>query len=150
MENKISKISMWVLFGITIIVAALFYLGGYVDVNAEYPEPIFTEQLMWLMYAFVAIAALLVLVAAIANIAMDFRKNPKSAIKSICGVGALILVMIISYCVSSGDAVNVLGLEEEVSTDTLKMVDMQLYTIYVLLVVGIILMICSNFAKKLK
>ena len=44
----------------------------------------------------------------------------------------------------------VLGIEEEVTTATYKMVDAQLYTTYVLLIIAVILMICGNFAKKLK
>lgn len=58
--------------------------------------------------------------------------------------------MVISYLCSSGAVVNVLGLEEEVSVGTLKMVDMELFTIYTLLVVAFLLMIFGNFAKKLK
>jgi hypothetical protein len=40
----------------------LFYLGGYVDPNAEYVEPTYTNSLMLLMYAFFAIAAVIVVV----------------------------------------------------------------------------------------
>ncbi len=150
MENKISKIAMWVLFGVTIIVAALFFLGGNVDDSAEYVEPVFTNALMMLMYVFIGIATLLVIVAACANIALDFKKDKKNAVKSIAGVGVLFLIMVISYLCSSGAAVNVLGLEEEVSVGTLKMVDMELFTIYTLLLVAFLLMIFGNFAKKLK
>jgi len=150
MENKISKIAMWVLFGVTIIVAALYFLGGNIDDSAEYVEPVFTNALMILMYVFVGIATLLVLAAAIANIALDFKKDKKGAIKSIAGVGALVLVMLISYICSSGAPVSVLGLEEVPTVGTLKMVDMELYTIYVLLIVAFLFMIFGNFAKKLK
>ena len=150
MENKISKIAMYVLLGVTIIVACLFFFGGNVDDSAEYVEPVFTNSLLYLTYSFVCIAALLVIVAAFAGLAMDFKKDAKSALKSVGGVCALVLLFVISYFVSSGDPVNVLGLEEEVTTTTYKMVDAQLYTTYVLLIIAAILMICGNFAKKLK
>jgi len=150
MESKISKIAMLVLFGVAIIIAAMFFFGGNVDDSAEYVEPVFTGALMGLMYAYVGIAAVLVIIAAILNIVLDYKRNPKSALKSIAGVGVLVLIMVVSYFVSSGAPVNVLGLEEEVTTSTLKMVDMQLYTMYVLLAIAAILVICGNFAKKLK
>ncbi|MBO6035033.1 MAG: hypothetical protein J6P34_04170, partial [Paludibacteraceae bacterium] len=71
-------------------------------------------------------------------------------LKSVGGVCALVVLFVVSYFVSSGEPVAVLGLEEEVTTATYKMVDAQLYTTYVLLIIAVILMICGNFAKKLK
>ena len=150
MENKISKIAMYVLFGVTIVVACLFFFGGNVDDSAEYVEPVFTNSLLYLTYAFVAIAALLVIVAAVVNLATDFKKDAKSAMKSVGGVCALVVLFVASYFISSGEPVAVLGIEEEVTTATYKMVDAQLYTTYVLLIIAVILMICGNFAKKLK
>ena len=143
MENKISKIAMYVLLGVTIVVACLFFFGGNV-------EPVFTNSLLYLTYCFVGIAALLVIIAAVANLATDFRKDAKSALKSVGGVCALVVLFVVSYFVSSGEPVAVLGIEEEVTTATYKMVDAQLYTTYVLLIIAVILMICGNFAKKLK
>ncbi len=150
MENKISKIAMYVLLGVTIVVACLFFFGGNVDDSAEYVEPVFTNSLLYLTYCFVGIAALLVIIAAVANLATDFRKDAKSALKSVGGVCALVVLFVVSYFVSSGEPVAVLGIEEEVTTATYKMVDAQLYTTYVLLIIAVILMICGNFAKKLK
>lgn len=150
MENKISKIAMYVLLGVTIVVACLFFFGGNVDDSAEYVEPIYTNTLLFLTYAFVGIAALLVVIAALVNLALDFKRDAKSALKSLAGVCALVILFVVSYFVSSGDPVNVLGLEEEITTSTYKMVDAQLYTTYVLLVIAVILMICGNFAKKIK
>ena len=150
MENKISKIAMYVLLGVTIVVACLFFFGGNVDDSAEYVEPIYTNTLLFLTYAFVGIAALLVVIAALVNLALDFKRDAKSALKALAGVCALVILFVVSYFVSSGDPVNVLGLEEEITTSTYKMVDAQLYTTYVLLVIAVILMICGNFAKKIK
>ncbi len=150
MENKISKIAMLILFGVAIVIACLFFFGGNVDDSAEYVEPVFTGLLMGLMYAYVGIAALLVIIAAIYNIALDYQKNPKSALKSVIGVGALVLIMVLSYLCASGEAVNVLGLEEEVSKGTLKMVDMELYTMYALLIIAALGVVFGGFAKKIK
>lgn len=150
MESKVSKIAMIVLIAVAVIVAGLFYLGGNIDDSAEYVEPIFTGALMGLMYAYVAIAAVLVIIGAVINLILDFQKDSKKALKSIGGVGALILIMVISYFVSSGAPVKLLGDAEEVSTATLKMVDMQLYTIYALVVIACLMVVYGMIAKRIK
>lgn len=149
MLNKLSSIVLYILCAATIVVAGMFYLGGYVDPNAEYVEPKYTESLMYLMYAFVAIAALIV----VGDQAFQFVKKaiaePKAALKSIGGIALLAILLVVTYFMSSGEQVEVLGVEP-ISETWVRIVDMQLYSAYVLTIIGLILMCLGGFAKKLK
>ena len=62
MLNKLSSIVLYILFAATIVVSVLFYAGGSIDPSAEYVEPTYTNSLMLLMYAFFAIATIIVLI----------------------------------------------------------------------------------------
>lgn len=146
MENKISKIAMWVLFGVTIIVAGLFFLGGNVDDSAEYLEPVFTGELMYLMYIFVLLGT----VAAVACFIIHFITKPKEALTILVVLGSVFILLGITYIFASGAPVNVLGLEEVISKGTIKMVESELYTIYILLIIAFVAMIGGNFIKNLK
>lgn len=137
---------MWVLFGVTIIVAALFFLGGNVDDSAEYVEPVFTNALMYLMYIFVLLGA----VAAVACFIIHFITKPKEALTILVVLGSVFLLLGITYLFAGGAPVNVLGLEEEISKGTLKMVESELYTMYILLIIAFIAMIGGNFVKNIK
>ena len=149
MLNKLSSIVLYILFAATIVVSVLFYAGGSIDPSAEYVEPTYTNSLMLLMYAFVAIAAVIVLVTQ----AMQFVKKaisaPKTALKSILGIGLLAVILVVTYFVSDGKQVEVLGVEP-ISETWIRIVDMQLYSAYILVLVALVLMAVGGLFKKIK
>ena len=149
MLNKLSSIVLYILFAATVVVSLLFYLGGYVDPNAEYVEPTYTNSLMLLMYAFFAIAAVIVFITQ----AMQFVKKaisaPKTALKSILGIGLLAVILVVTYFVSDGKQVEVLGVEP-ISETWIRIVDMQLYSAYILVLVALVLMAVGGLFKKIK
>ena len=49
MLNKLSSIVLYVLCAITIVITLLFFLGGDVDPNADYVEPVYTNAMINLM-----------------------------------------------------------------------------------------------------
>lgn len=149
MLNKLSSIVLYILCAVTVVVGALFYLGGYVDPNAEYVEPKYTESLMWLMYSFVAIAALIVVVDQIWQFVKQAIDSPKKALKSIGGLALVAILLVVTYFLSSGEQISVLGVEP-ISEGAIRLVDMQLYSIYVLVVIGLVLMAIGGLAKKIK
>ncbi|MBO4370645.1 MAG: hypothetical protein J5808_04695 [Paludibacteraceae bacterium] len=150
MSSKLPKIVLYVLIAVTVIVAALFFLGGYVDENAEYLEPKFTSTLLNLMYAFVAIAGVLVLVDVVLGFVRRVKSNPKAALKSLIGPALLVVLLLVTFLISNGGHVNVLGLDYTPSQTELRLVDMQLYSVYVLLCISLVLMLVGGFAKKIK
>ncbi|NCC98414.1 MAG: hypothetical protein EOL95_01755 [Bacteroidia bacterium] len=151
MQNKISTITLYVLFAVTVIVSALFFFGGNVDPSAEYVEPVFTQELIYLMYAFVAIAAVIVLGFQLWQFLLKLKSNPKHAIKSVAAIAILFVLLLVLYFVSSGEPIKILGIEDvELSYNTWKLVDMQLYLMYLLTLTGVLLVLAGGFAKKIK
>ena len=149
MLNKLSSIVLYILFAATVVVSLLFYLGGYVDPNAEYVEPVYTNSLMLLMYAFVAIAAVIVLVTQTIQFVKKAISEPKTAIKSILGIALLVVILVVTYFVSDGKQVEVLGVEP-ISETWIRLVDMQLYSAYILAGIALVLMAIGGVFKKIK
>lgn len=149
MLNKLSSIVLYILFAATVVVSLLFYLGGYVDPNAEYVEPVYTNSLMLLMYAFVAIAAVIVLVTQTIQFVKKAISEPKTAIKSILGIALLVVILVVTYFVSDGKQVEVLGVEP-ISETWIRLVDMQLYSAYILAGIALVLMAVGGVFKKIK
>jgi hypothetical protein len=132
---------------ITIIVAAMFYLGGETEENSGVPR--FTDILIYLTYIFFAIAALMAVVFPI--IALIF--SPKSALSAIVGVGIIGVIFLIGYFLSDGTLIDLPDTYEggDNNPTTLKMTDTGLYAMYILLflsIAGIVVSSVMNIFKK--
>lgn len=149
MLNKLSSIVLYILFAATIVVSVLFYAGGSIDPSAEYVEPTYTNSLMLLMYAFFAIATVIVLITQAIQFAKKAISAPKTALKSILGIGLLAVILVVTYFVSDGKQVEVLGVEP-ISETWIRIVDMQLYSAYILVLVALVLMAVGGLFKKIK
>ena len=150
MLNKLSSIVLYVLCAITIVITLLFFLGGDVDPNADYVEPVYTNAMINLMYACFFLTALMAVASALWQFVVKLQSNKASAIKTIVSVGLTILVLVISYFVSSGQEITLLGTGEVVDEQTIRTVDMMIYTIYTMVGAAILLMIFGPLAKKIK
>lgn len=149
MLNKLSSIVLYILFAATIVVSVLFYAGGSIDPSAEYVEPTYTNSLMLLMYAFFAIATIIVLITQTIEFGKKAISAPKTALKSILGIGLLAVILVVTYFVSDGKQVEVLGVEP-ISETWIRIVDMQLYSAYILVLVALVLMAVGSLFKKIK
>jgi membrane protease YdiL (CAAX protease family) len=142
MLNKLSSIVLYILFAATIVVSVLFYAGGSID-------PSDTNSLMLLMYAFFAIATIIVLITQTIEFGKKAISAPKTALKSILGIGLLAVILVVTYFVSDGKQVEVLGVEP-ISETWIRIVDMQLYSAYILVLVALVLMAVGGLFKKIK
>jgi hypothetical protein len=131
------------------VVSVLFYAGGSIDPSAEYVEPTYTNSLMLLMYAFFAIATIIVLITQTIEFGKKAISAPKTALKSILGIGLLAVILVVTYFVSDGKQVEVLGVEP-ISETWIRIVDMQLYSAYILVLVALVLMAVGGLFKKIK
>ncbi len=150
MLNKLSSIVLYVLCAITIVITLLFFLGGDVDPNADYVEPVYTNAMINLMYACFFLTAILAVVSAIWQFVIKLGSNKGSAIKTVVSFGLVLVLLVVSYFVSSGEEFTLLGSGEVVSEDTVRMVDMMIYTIYAQSFIAVLLMIFGPLAKKIK
>ena len=150
MANKISKIVFLVLIALTAVVVGLFYLGGDVDATAEYVEPVYTGALVNLMFGFVALAALAVLVMVGVNFVLKLMADPKKALVSTLGVVGFLVFIGLIYAIAPGEQINILGIDEIPSHTMVKIVDAELYLMYIMTGVALVLMALGSFAKKFK
>ena len=150
MLNKLSSIVLYVLCAITIVITLLFFLGGDVDPNADYVEPVYTNAMINLMYACFFLTAILAAVSAIWQFVIKLSSNKGSAIKTVVSFGLVIILLVVSYFISSGEQFTLLGSGEVVAEDTVRMVDMMIYTIYAQSFIAILLMIFGPLTKKIK
>lgn len=147
---SISQITLYILLVVSVVVACLFYFGGYVDPSAEYLEPTYTNELIVLMYVLVAIGVVAALICTVIGFSIKVKNEPKQAVKSLVMIGLVAVIMIVSYALSSGESVSTLGDGKSLSETWFKLVDMELYSIYVLLGISILVTLVGSFAKKLK
>ena len=149
MLNKLSSIVLYILCAATAVVGLLFYLGGDIDPNAEYVEPVYTNSLILLMYSFFAIAAIIVVVAQSFEFVKKAIANPMQALKSILIFGLLAVLLVVTYFVSDGQQGEILGVEP-ISEFWVRLVDMQLYSTYILTGIALFLMAIGGLFKKIK
>lgn len=102
--------------------------------------------LIW-AYILLGIGVLSAIVMALINIG----KNPGGAKRALYGLGAMAVVLIIAYFLSSSDPVVYSGGKKEF-TDTLGLVatDMGLYTAYIALIGAFIAVIAGEIRNSLK
>jgi len=152
--KKIANIALWIGIVVTVIVAAAFFLGGettgVTSTGAETTVPAQMDILLYWMYAIVAIGVILLLVFACKTLATMFQTDSKAAIKSIVTVAAFIILMIVCYVASpEKEFTRIVNGETEVYSEaTMKMIDMWLYSFYVLIGATIVLVLAFG-AKRL-
>ena len=150
MIKNLSRIVLQVLCAITIVITLLFFLGGDVDPNADYVEPIYTNAMINLMYACFFLTALFAVVSAIWQFVIKLQSNRGSAIKTVVSISLTVLVLVVSYFISTGESITLLGSGEVVDEQTVRIVDMMIYTIYTMVGAAILLMIVGPLAKRIK
>lgn len=156
--NKVSSVVLWAIILITLVVLGLFYFGGETPVeerlvaDTSMSEPKFTDAIMYWMYFLLAFAAVATVVSAIASFASEFKTSPKSALQGMMGLGGLVLVLIISWILGSGEPMDILGYDGTDNSDYfwLKTSDMFIIGVYILMGLMILLMLGFGIINKIK
>ncbi|GAB4278982.1 MAG: hypothetical protein Kow0068_02820 [Marinilabiliales bacterium] len=149
MTGKLSKILSFVLGGlllITVIVFALFYLGGTEDGNPEVPQ--YTSLALQLAYIFLGITIFLAIIFPIYTLI----QRPKSAISALVGIIGLAIIILISYFMASGELLDMPKSYHgpDNNPTTLKLTDAGIYTMYILLALAIFGIIATEVMKVFK
>lgn len=143
--NKLVRIFYILLLVISAILCVLFYTGG---TEIDGTTPIFTNTFILYAYILTGIAV----VASLIFPVFQMITNPKNAKKSLLGVLALVVVVILAYVFSSAETLNFSGTDMEKFNvpSLLKKVDTGIITTYILVAVAIIAMIYSETSKLFK
>lgn len=138
--------------GISALLLILFFgIQGDETIESggdEYWSPTFINPLLFWGYILFAATIILTIVSVVKQYMINFKRNKQNAIKTLCFVGALIALLVITYAIGNGDKMELIGYEGDQNFGAwAKFTDMCLYTVYTLLVVTVGCIIWS-VAKK--
>lgn len=153
--SLISKITLWVLLILGIIVSVMFYVGGSVgelEVAGDYLSiPKFTDQMLFWVYILLGITILATLVGVIAGFVQNFKADKKSALKSLGGVGLFVIILVVAWFLGSPEQINILGYEGTDNVGTwAQTTDAVLYSIYILLAALIVTILWGAVYTRIK
>jgi hypothetical protein len=104
------------------------------------------DLMLYWAYALLAAAVLITVVLSAVNI----TKNPKGAKGSLLGVGLVIVVLVVTYFMSSTEPMIIGGGEVYDDAFGLRITDMQLYTTYIALAVAFLAAIFGEIRNSFK
>jgi hypothetical protein len=147
--TKLTSILLWVLMGLTVLFAILFYVGGVVPGTdgTRYEEPKITNSFILFAYILLAITVLVMIFFALRNVVL----NPKGLKLSLVALG-LGAVLVGLAALLADDTV--LNLPHYKGSDnvprTLFWTDVGLYVAYFLLAGAFLAIIYSVISKYFK
>ena len=152
--TKIRKLSSWMLTGgiiVSVIVLAMFYLGGVVDPAAENKEPVNTSLLLYWCYALFGVTMVCLVLFGIMQFFSTLKTKPKAALGSLVVLIAFVVLLGVTYAM--GDATPLPGINVDSAqfntAGWLKVSDMWIYSTYVLLGLSVLAMIAGSLKKVL-
>ncbi|MDR1981586.1 MAG: hypothetical protein LBQ39_08220 [Tannerellaceae bacterium] len=153
--TKIRKISSWVLIATTVIMLAvvgLFFFGGDGEpYKGEKWNPLYTDTLLYWMYALLGITLVTILGFVIIQFVANFKADTK---KALAGLGVIVLFAILFFSTYSlGDGEPIASLATKAGAEAyntpfwLKLTDMFLYSIYVMAALVILAVIVGSVKR---
>ena len=142
--SLISKVTLWVLLAIGLIISAMVFLGGNEAVGLEVAGdelavPKFTNLFLNWNYILFGIAVLVTLVFVVAGFCRQFKADKKKALFTLCVLIAFVLLFVICWFLGSPEKIQIIGYE---GTDNqgfwAQLSDMMMFASYAL-VCGVIL-----------
>lgn len=154
--KNISTIVLWASLAISVILAFAFFLGGVVDGETStggiVDVPVYTDALLYWVYALIGVGVAALIIFALKTLATMFQSDSKAAIRSLGSVVAFFLVMVICYVVSPETDFSriVNGEVEAFSASEMKMIDMWLFSNYILIGGTVVLIILFALLRLIK
>ena len=153
--HKTSKTTLLIGVIISIVVMALFFLGGQTPAQekiiADLSQPRYTDIMLYWCYILLAITVCVLIAFAIMGFFKQLKESPKKALSGFLVLIGLAAMLIIAYSVGDGTPLNIPGYS---GTDnvagTLKMTDMWLFSCYIMLVLTLLAIFVMPFLKRKK
>lgn len=146
MTEKILKIATLVMFVITVVILGMFIFGGEVP-DQLYYTPVYTASLLNWGY----ILFFLAVIAAIIFPIVRLFTRPKQAMKSLIGLIALVLVVLMAYVLADGTPMNIPGYTGTDNTPSMLIFsDTIIYTMYFLFGGAIIAIVATELLRKVR
>lgn len=148
--RKSSSYALLALATISLIVFALFFLGGY-EFDAKGNKVYgFTDLLIYWTYILGFLTILSVCLFALKGFFSKLSENAREALKSIIGPLALVALLVITYFIGDDTPMKVSAEAQRFNTSGwLKLSDMWIYSTYVLLFATIVAAIFGSIKSAL-
>ncbi|MBR4547302.1 MAG: hypothetical protein IKO66_04550 [Paludibacteraceae bacterium] len=152
--SLISKVTLWVLLAIGIIISAMVFLGGTDGVGYEVAGdtldvPKFTDLFLNWNYILLCLAILVTLIFVVMGFCRQWKADKKKAMFSLCVLIAFVLLFVICWFLGSPEKIQIIGYE---GTDNqgfwAQLSDMMMYASYAL-VCGVIIAIIYGAIRSL-
>lgn len=139
--QNISKLALWLCMGIAVVILICFFAIGFDNINDEgQPEPQFTNILIYAIYAYVAVLAVLTIWNAVQAV-FKYKDGGLTKVFLYCG-GSLILYFLFRYVICGGQEVPEGA--EYTATD-MATADAYIWTIGILFLVAVVAcVICAT------
>ena len=141
--HRTSRLTLIISILISIVVLGLFFFGGQVPehekIGADMAQPVFTDLLLYWMYALLAITVVVLIGFAIVEFGRGLKENPKKALRGFYEILGLAALLVITYVIGDGTLLSSPGYEGTDNVPTvLKITDMWLYSIYFMLTITVL------------
>lgn len=151
---KISNFALWIILGVSFIIALLFYCGGEVPeaqrIVYDLPQPSFTDLLIGWAFVLLALAFISIILLEIYKYAANNDKRSVLHSVSFTGVCGLLFLLLLTWGIGDGDTLNVPGyVGSYYNSFWLKVCDMWLYSISTLIVVAVALIVYFSLRSYL-
>ena len=147
--QKISAIVLWIIAGLSVIIAGLYFLGGSVPetIGTQFEEKNFTSLiLVW--------AVILFLIAALATLIFSFMNifsNPKVIKNFLVVLGIAVVLLVLSFLLASAEPLSVLSPDvPEPTESTLRWVGTGLNATYILALVAFLGIIATEIYRAFR
>ncbi len=153
--HRTSRTALLIGVIISILVMALFYLGGQASgedkIAADMSQPRFTDIVLYWAYALLAITIVVLLVFALADFLGKLKETPRKALSGFLVLLAMAALLIITFVMGDGTLLNIPGYDgADNNPQTLKLTDMWLYSAYVMLILSFLAIILLPLFKRKK
>ncbi|GAB5537924.1 MAG: hypothetical protein Salg2KO_00270 [Salibacteraceae bacterium] len=142
MFEKVNQIGMAVIMAIGLVLM-IMTMGIEVTDEGDCLNCGIEGTFIGLSYVLLIVA----LIAALAGTVMTAISNPKKMVGSAIGIGAMILVFVISYVIAGDEVLKSYG---EISASTSKLVGAGLITFYILLILAVLSIIYAGVSRLIK
>lgn len=153
--HRTSRTTLLIGVLITIIVLALFFLGGEAaasdKIAADMTQPKFTDVLLYWCYILLAITVVVLIAFAIFDFARQLKETPKKALGGFLVLIALAALFLVTFTIGDSSLLNIPGYEGPDNVPArLKMTDMWLFSCYFMLFITVLAIFFTPLLKRKK
>ena len=149
--NNIPKFILWALMAITIVITAIFFLGGTEHVmcnGIDFEAPTTTSLFIGLAFAFIIVAALVTAALAALSFSHKIASDPKAVFVPIIAFAALAVLLLATYWVADTTPINIIGYEGGHEPWIYRLSNMCMCSAFVLAAIACLVTLTSSLFKK--